>query len=395
MTPDPQLPPPLDPPARILLGPGPSNVSPRVLAALAKPTLGHLDPAYLEIMDRISAMLRRIFRTENRLTLPVSGTGTAGMEAAVVNLIEPGERMIVGVIGYFGDRMLEIARRAGADVYAVEVPWGETLAPRQIAEALDRHPGTKVVGVVHAETSTGAEQPLDEISAIVHDAGALLVVDAVASLGGIDVRVDDQRIDACYSGSQKCLSGPPGLAPVTFSPAAVEAILNRATPVRSWYLDMSLIQGYWGGSRSYHHTAPINMTYALYEALAVILEEGLDQRLARHQLSHRALRAGLEALGLRYVSSRPLAVLNAVAVPEGVDDQRVRRRLLAEYGIEVGAGLGPFAGKVWRIGIMGESCRRQNVILVLAALEALLADEGVPVDRGAALAAANAVYEGA
>lgn len=384
--------PALAPPQRVLLGPGPSPVPARVLAAMARPTLGHLDPAYLEIMDHISTMLRCVFRTQNRLTLAVSGTGSAGMEACVTNLVEPGDRVLVCVAGVFGGRMAEVARRAGARVEVIEVPWGETVASEQVAAALAAHPDIGLVGIVHAETSTGAHQPLEAISRLVHDAGALFVVDAVTSLGGIELRVDDWRIDACYSATQKCLSCPPGLAPVTFSDAAVERILGRKTPVQSWYLDMSLIQGYWGGSRAYHHTAPINMTYALYEALSIVLEEGLDERIARHVRQHLALRAGLEALGLAYIPPRSLTTLNAVHVPAGVDDGRVRAGLLRHWGIEIGAGLGPFAGKAWRIGLMGHGASRRNVDLVLGALETSLVEQAAPVERGAALAAAATAY---
>jgi len=383
---------PFHPPRRLLLGPGPSDVPPRVLEALARPTIGHLDPEYLRLMDDTSRLLRRLFRTENRLTMAISGTGSAGMEACVVNLVEPGDEMVVCVNGVFGGRMRDVAERCGATVHPVEVPWGETFEPSAIEAALEAHPQTKVVGIVHAETSTGAHQPLEEISELVHRAGALLLVDAVTSLGGLEVRVDDWRIDACYSGTQKCLSCPPGLAPVTFSPAAVEAMERRRSQVRSWYLDLSMIRAYWGAERSYHHTAPINMTYALHEAVRIVLEEGLEARLARHLRNHRALRAGLEAMGLRYVPSRPLATLNAVAVPDDVDDARVRRRLLDRHGIEIGAGLGPFKGKAWRVGLMGESSRRRNVFLFLAALESILAEEGYELPRGAALAAAGEVY---
>ena len=387
--------PPLDPPHRLLLGPGPSDVAPRVLEALGRPTIGHLDPEYLRIMDRTGRMLRRLFRTENRMTLAISGTGSAGMEACVANLIEPGDEMIVCVAGVFGGRMRDVAERCGATVHAIEVEWGSTVDPVVVGRALAEHPDTKVLGIVHAETSTGAHQPLEEISRRVHEAGALLLVDAVTSLGGVEVRVDDWRIDACYSGTQKCLSCPPGLAPVTFSPAAVAAIDERRSKVQSWYLDLSMIKSYWGSERTYHHTAPINMTYALYEALRIVLEEGLEARIGRHRRNYRALRAALEAMGLAYIPERSLATLNAVRVPEGADDARVRRRLLAEYGIEIGAGLGPFAGTAWRIGLMGESSRRRNVMLFLAALEAILIDEGVGVTRGAGLAAAAGVYASA
>ena len=380
---------------RVLLGPGPSEVPARILAALAAPTLGHLDPAYLSIMDETRSLLQQVFRTQNRLTLAVSGTGSAGMEACIANLIEPGDEAIIVVAGVFGARMSEIADRYGATVHAIEVPWGETVDTNAIAEALRAHPRAKLVGVVHAETSTGAHQPhLDEISRLVHAAGALLVVDAVTSLGGHELRVDDWRIDACYSGTQKCLSCPPGLAPVTFSQAALDAMDRRKSKVRSWYLDMSLIRNYWSADRAYHHTAPVNMTYALREALLCVVEEGLEARIARHRLNHLALRAGLEAIGLSYIPPRSLASLNAVHVPAGVDDARVRARLLADFGIEIGGGLGPFKGKAWRIGLMGASSSRRNVTLVLAALETILGDGGgFTVTRGAALEAAARAYD--
>lgn len=384
----------LKPSTRVLLGPGPSDVPDRVLRALAAPTLGHLDPEYLVIMDETRDLLRSVFRTKNELTLAVSGTGSAGMEACVVNLIEPGDEMIVCVNGVFGTRMRDVAERAGAKVHSVEAEWGRIIDPQQVADALKAHPRTKVLGIVHAETSTGVLQPLEEISKLVHDAGALLLVDTVTSLGGHEVRVDDWRIDAVYSGTQKCLSCPPGLAPVSFSPAAVEVIDKRKTKVQSWYLDMTMVRQYWGQERFYHHTAPINMTYALREALRIVLEEGLEARVARHALNHRALRAGLSAMGIEYIPQHSLATLNAVHVPAGVEDAKVRGRLLKEYGIEIGAGLGPFKGKAWRIGLMGHASTRRNVTLVLAALESILVSEGVSLKKGEALAAAAAVYDG-
>ncbi len=377
---------------RILLGPGPSEVPARVLAALAAPTLGHLDPEYLRIMDETRGLLQRVFETANQLTLAVSGTGSAGMEACVANLLEPGDEAIVCVAGVFGARMADVAERYGATVHLVSAEWGETIAPAAVAAALAAHPRAKVVGIVHAETSTGAHQPLEEISRIVHAAGALFLVDAVTSLGGHELRVDDWRIDACYSGTQKCLSCPPGLAPVTFSPAALEAMDRRKTKCRSWYLDLSLIRNYWSADRAYHHTAPVNMTYALREALRAALEEGLTARIARHRRNHLALRAGLEAMGLSYVPKASLASLNAVFVPAGVDDGRVRARLLEEFGIEIGGGLGPFKGKAWRIGLMGASSTRRNVTLLLGALETLLREAGGHLSPGAALEAAGASY---
>ena len=386
----------LRPSERVLLGPGPSSVPARVLEALARPTLGHLDPEYLTLMDQTSDMLRQVFGTTNPLTLAVSGTGSAGMEACVVNLIEPGDEVVICVAGVFGGRMREVASRCGATVHAIEVAWGETVDPQQVADVLAAHPRSKLVGLVHAETSTGAHQPLGEISRLARDAGALLLVDAVTSLGGHELRVDEWGIDACYSGTQKCLSCPPGLAPVTFSPRALEVIRGRKTPVQSWYLDMNLIASYWGGERAYHHTAPVNMSYALHEALRLVLDEGLEARIERHRRHHLALRAGLEALGLDYIPSRTLATLNAVSVPEGVADAAVRTSLLEEHGIEIGAGLGPFKGRAWRIGLMGHSSSRRNVLLVLAALGELLVRElGERVDAGAGVAGAAAAYAGA
>jgi alanine-glyoxylate transaminase/serine-glyoxylate transaminase/serine-pyruvate transaminase len=369
----------------------------RVLAALGAPTIGHLDPEYLRIMDETRALLQEVFRTSNRLTLAVSGTGSAGMEACIANLIEPGDEAVIVVAGVFGARMREMAERHGATAHGIDVPWGETVEPAAIAAALAAHPRTKLVGIVHAETSTGAHQPdLEEISRLVHAAGALLVVDAVTSLAGHELRVDDWRIDACYSGTQKCLSCPPGLAPVTFSQAALDAMDRRRSKVRSWYLDMSLIRNYWGADRAYHHTAPVNMTYALHEALLCVFEEGLEARIARHRRNHLALRAGLEAMGLSYIPRRSLAPLNAVHVPAGADDERVRARLLADFDIEIGGGLGPFKGKAWRIGLMGASSSRRNVTLVLAALETILGEtSGVALVRGAALEAAGRAYRGA
>ena len=380
--------PELCPPSRTLLGPGPSDIPLRVLEALAKPTVGHLDPYYLELMDRVQQMLRALFETENEMTFAVSATGSAGMEATVVNLIEPGDRMVVCINGVFGERMADVARRAGAEVIRVEKPWGDVFSPEDLEAALQRRP--KVVGIVMAETSTGASQPIEAISEVVHDAGALLLVDAVTALGGMPVRVDAWRIDAVYSGSQKCLSCPPGLAPVSFSPAAVDVIRSRKTPVQSWYLDTTMLSNYWGGERAYHHTAPINMTYALYEALRLILEEGLSACFARHAENHRSLRRGLEALGIRYAprEGHELPMLNAVYIPEGVDDGWTRRQLLKRFGIEIGGGLGAFRGKVWRIGLMGHSSRRRNVLYFLSALEELLAEQGVAVERGAGVAAA-------
>jgi alanine-glyoxylate transaminase/serine-glyoxylate transaminase/serine-pyruvate transaminase len=338
-------------------------------------------------------MLRQVFRTQNALTLAVSGTGSAGMETCVVNLIEPGDKMLVCVNGVFGGRMADVAGRAGAQVTTIEQPFGEVFSPAQIAEAVGRVK-PKVVGIIHAETSTGALQPLPEISKIVHDAGALLLADTVTSLGGTAVEVDGWQLDAVYSGTQKCLSCPPGLAPVTFSPRAVAAIDARKTKVASWYLDMTMVRNYWGQDRAYHHTAPINMNYALREALAVALEEGLDARFARHTRNHLALKAGLAGMGLSYAvrEGQQLPMLNAVLIPAGIDDVKVRQQLLKEFGIEIGGGLGPMKGKTWRIGLMGETSSPRNVLLLLAALERCLGDQGSKVPAGAGVAAANEFY---
>jgi len=359
---------------RLLMGPGPSDVNPRVLEAMARPTIGHLDPQFLEILNEIREMLQAVFRTHNKLTLAVSGTGSAGMETCVVNLIEPGNKMLVCLAGVFGTRMSDVAARAGAVVSTISVPWGQVFAPEMIQEAIDRDGPFKVVGIVHAETSTGAAQPIPPISQVVHEAGALLLVDTVTSLGGMEVDVDGWRVDACYSGTQKCLSCPPGLSPVTFSPAAEEVMAKRRTKVQSWYLDMNMVRQYWGSERLYHHTAPINMNYALHEALRIVLEEGLEARWARHNSVHRALKSGLEELGIRYLAdpAHQLPMLNAVSAPDGVDEAAVRKRLLDDYSIEIGAGLGEFKGKAWRIGIMGESATERHVGAVLGALKQLL-----------------------
>lgn len=386
------LPPELNPPPRVLLGPGPSDVHPRVLRALSANTVGHLDPYYLGLMNDMQQMLRVLFQTQNLMTMAISATGSAGMESTVVNLIEPGDRMVVCVNGVFGERMADVAGRAGAEVIRVERPWGEVFSPADLKNALAKKP--KVLGIVMAETSTGAWQPIEEISNLVHDAGALLLVDAVTALGGVPVEVDRWNIDAIYSGSQKCLGCPPGLAPVSFSQRALDVAVGRKTKVQSWYLDVTMLAKYWGSERVYHHTAPINMTYGLYEALRVVLEEGLEHCHARHAANHRALKAGLAALGIGYAAQEghQLPMLNAVRVPEGVDDAVVRRELLNRFGIEIGGGLGAFKGKVWRIGLMGHSSRAANVLLFLSALEQLLIEQKAKINPGAAVAAANTAY---
>jgi alanine-glyoxylate transaminase/serine-glyoxylate transaminase/serine-pyruvate transaminase len=374
---------------RVLMGPGPSDVDPRVLEALSRPTIGHLDPAFLEILDEIRSLLQYTFQTKNEMTLAMSGTGSAGMETCVVNLIEPGDPMLVCINGVFGMRMADVAQRCGADVTTLEIEWGKVFESDQIKYAL-KQKVAKVVGIVHAETSTGACQPIEEISKIVHENGALLLVDTVTSLGGMIVDVDGWQIDACYSGSQKCLSCPPGLAPVTFNPAAIKVIENRKTKVQSWYLDLTMIRQYWGSERLYHHTAPINLNYALLEALKIVREEGLENRWARHLANHQILKAGLSAIGINYVAQpgHELPMLNAVSVPAGIDDTTIRKQLLNEFGIEIGGGLGVFKGKVWRIGLMGSASTRSNVLLFLSALEKCLLDQGIKFDRGASIAAA-------
>ncbi|MFP6694702.1 MAG: alanine--glyoxylate aminotransferase family protein [Pirellulales bacterium] len=386
------LPSTVAPPQRVLLGPGPSDVHPRVLAAMARPTVGHLDPYYLQVMDELQSMLREVFRTKNELTFAVSGTGSAGQEAAVMNLVEPGNSVLVCVNGVFGGRLAEMAERAGAEVTRIERPWGEVFTAGDLKPAL-ASVKPKLVLIVMAETSTGAWQPIEELANIVHDVGAMLLVDAVTALGGVPVEVDQWQIDAVYSGTQKCLSCPPGLAPVTFSQRAVEAIMNRKARVNSWYLDATMLASYWGEDRVYHHTAPINMTYALHEALRLVLEEGLDECFARHERNHKALAAGLAALDIKFMppAGHRLPQLNAVRVPDGVDEARVRNRLLTEFGVEIGAGLGAYKGKVWRIGLMGYASRQENVLLLLAALEQLLVDEGHPCELGGAVAAANEI----
>jgi alanine-glyoxylate transaminase/serine-glyoxylate transaminase/serine-pyruvate transaminase len=346
------------------------------------------------MMEDVKALLRTVFATTNPLTFPVSGTGSAGMEACLVNVLEPGDEVVVGVNGVFGTRIAEVAERAGAKPLRVEAPWGNVIRTEQVEAALKNTRNPKLVALVHAETSTGAWQPLEDAARLAHEHGALLLADCVTSLGGVPVEIDKWGVDLAYSGTQKCLSCPPGLSPVTFGPRAVEALNGRKTRVQSWYLDVTLLAKYWGEERVYHHTAPISMNYALREALRIVVEEGLPARFARHRLNHEALAAGLDALGLALASEagHRLPMLNAVTVPAGVDEARVRSRLLADQGIEIGGGLGPMKGKVWRIGLMGESSRRASVLAVLAALEDALRAEGRKVSPGSSLAAAQAVY---
>jgi alanine-glyoxylate transaminase/serine-glyoxylate transaminase/serine-pyruvate transaminase len=377
-------------PRRILLGPGPSNVDDRVYEAMSRPLMGHLDPEFLVLMDECQELLRHVFGTRNRMTIPISGTGSAGMEAAAVNVIEPGDRVVVAVAGVFGVRLAEQARRNGAEVVTVETEWGTPIDAGAVAEALRDGP-TKAVAVVHAETSTGVLQPLEGIIEAAHDNGALVIVDAVTSIGGHPVDVDAREIDLCYAGTQKCLSCPPGLAPFTMNDRALEVITSRQVPVRSWYLDMSLLANYWGSDRVYHHTAPVSMIYALHEALSIIVEEGMQARAERHHRNHLAFVAGVEAMGMKMQVDDPaqrLWSLNAVVVPDGVDEAAVRGALLNGHGIEIGGGLGPLAGKIWRVGLMGASSTSNNVLLLLAALEGALKMQGHTVPMGAGVAAA-------
>jgi len=383
------------PPKRILLGPGPSLVHPRVLRALATPLVGHLDPAFLTVMNDIQTLLRTVFQTTNRFTIAVSGTGSAGMEASVVNLVEPGDSVIVGVNGAFGTRLATVVERCGGKAIRVEAPWGDIIEPAMIEQALRRAGPVKAVAVVHAETSTGAWQPIEPISRLCRDHGALLIVDAVTSLGGVPVEVDRWGIDVCYSGTQKCLSCPPGLAPLTVSDRAMAAIKGRRTPCQSWYLDMALVADYWAeGARIYHHTAPVSMLYALREALRLVEEEGLPARFTRHRLNSEALVAGLIELGLTSLppAEHRLPMLTCVKLPGHIDEAAVRTQLLQTFGIEIGGGLGPLKGKVWRIGLMGESCTEANVLTLLNALEDILFRSGGLSTPGVALQAAARAY---
>jgi alanine-glyoxylate transaminase / serine-glyoxylate transaminase / serine-pyruvate transaminase len=363
-----------NPPIRILLGPGPSPVHPRVLEAMSLPVVGHLDPKFLEIMDQSMAMLREVFQTKNRLALPMSGTGSAGMETCFVNLVEPGDAILIGVNGVFGTRMVDVAQRCGAQVDTVEAEWGAALAAEKFRTALAKKK-YKLAAIVHAETSTGVLQPLDDIAKVVRESGALLLVDAVTSLGGAPVRVDELGIDACYSGTQKCLGCPPGLSPVTFSDRAIEVVRKRKTKVQSWYLDLSMIEKYWGNERVYHHTAPISMNYALHEALRMVLEEGLDKAWQRHRQVQETFIREMHKLEIEPAIEEPAIrapMINTVKIPDGADDTKVRQRLYDEFNIEIGAGLGPLKGKIWRVGLMGYGARVENVEVLTKALKQVI-----------------------
>lgn len=367
--------PALSMPQRTLMGPGPSNVPGPVLDAMTQPVVGHLDPAFIEIMDGVQTLLRYLFQTENELTIPISGTGSAAMEAAVANLVEPGDDVLVCINGYFGGRIAEMARRYGADVRTVEREWGEIVPASAVEEALQRRPAS-VVGIVHGETSTGVAQPLGEVVKVAHEHGAMVIVDTVASLGGAPLRVDELGIDVCYSGSQKCLSAPPGASPITLSAQAVRRIEKRQTPVANWYLDLLLLRRYWGEERAYHHTAPISTVYALYEALRLVAEEGLEARWQRHQDVAEQLWEGLAELGMSPLVPREyrLPPLTTVQVGHLEDEGAIRSRLMDEYNIEIAGGLGALAGEVWRVGLMGHSARPENVSHLLTALRELLPD---------------------
>jgi len=387
---------PFNPPVRTLMGPGPSDVHPRILEAMSRPTIGHLDPQFIAMMDDIKAKLQYAFMTQNAMTMPISAPGSAGMESCFVNLIERGDKVVVCQNGVFGGRMKENVIRCGATPVMVEDDWGRAVDPDKLRDALKAHPEARVVAFVHAETSTGAQSDAATLCQIAREHGCLTIVDAVTSLGGTPVRVDEWGIDAIYSGTQKCLSCAPGLSPVSFSQQALDFVSGRKTPVQSWFLDLNLVMGYWGAGakRAYHHTAPVNAVYGLHEALGILLEEGLENSWARHRRHHEALKAGLEAMGLSFVvpEEERLPQLNAVSIPEGVDDAEVRGRLLGDFGLEIGAGLGALAGRVWRIGLMGHSCNRRNVLFCLAALESVLGGMQAPIEKGVAVDAAMAAY---
>jgi len=384
------------PPVRTLMGPGPSDVNPRILEAMARPTIGHLDPAFVSLMEEIKELLRYAFQTSNRLTMPVSAPGSAGMETCFVNLVQPGDQVVVCVNGVFGGRMKENVERCGGVPILVEDAWGTAVDPDKVEAALKANPEARILAFVHAETSTGAISDAQTLAEIARRHDCLTIVDTVTSLAGSPLRVDAWELDAVYSGSQKCLSCVPGLSPVTFSQRALDVITSRRQRVQSWFMDLNLVLGYWGGSgkRTYHHTAPVNTLYGLHEALVILSEEGIEHSWTRHRRNHEALKAGIEAMGLEFVvpETQRLPQLNAVSVPAGVDEAAVRAALLTEYNLEIGAGLGAMAGKIWRIGLMGYASNRTNVLFCLGALDAVLAGMKAPVNAGVAVEAARAVY---
>lgn len=384
------------PPQRTLMGPGPSDVNPRVLSAMARPTIGHLDPAFVDMMEQMKVMLRYAFQTDYALTMPVSAPGSAGMETCFVNLVEPGDKVIVCRNGVFGGRMIENVERCGGKAVAVEDDWGRAVDPDKVETALKQNPDARVLAFVHAETSTGAISDAKALAELAQKHGCLTIADTVTSLAGSPLKVREWGLDAVYSGTQKCLSCVPGLSPVTFSERALERVRSRKHKVQSWFMDLNLVLGYWGGEgkRTYHHTAPVNTLYALHEALVILQEEGIENAWQRHRMHHLALRAGIEAMGLAFVvpENERLPQLNAVGIPEGVDDAAVRTRLLQDYQLEVGAGLGPMAGKIWRIGLMGHACSKRNVLYCLGALDAVLSGMDAPIVGGVAVAAAMRAY---
>jgi alanine-glyoxylate transaminase/serine-glyoxylate transaminase/serine-pyruvate transaminase len=384
------------PPVRTLMGPGPSDVNPRILEALSRPTIGHLDPAFIQMMDEIKQLLQYAFKTENELTMPVSAPGSAGMETVFVNLIERGDKVIICQNGVFGSRMKENVERCGADAIVVEDPWGSTIDIDKVEQALTDNPDAKAIAFVHAETSTGTRSDAEALCGLAAKYNCLSIVDAVTSLGGIELEVDAWGIDAIYSGTQKCLSCVPGLSPVSFSKRAAQVIRERESKVQSWFLDLNLVMGYWGSDakRSYHHTAPVNSLYALHESLLILQEEGLQNAWDRHALNHEALVAGLESLGLKFVVDKKyrLPQLNAVSFPASIDDLAIRTALLNDYNLEIGSGLGALAGSVWRIGLMGFASNKNNVLLCVSALGNVLAAQGIQIDVSKAVSSAQAVY---
>lgn len=385
-----------NPTARTLMGPGPSDVNPRILTAMGKPTIGHLDPEFVRLMDEIKTLLQGAYQTSNGLTIPISAPGSAGMEACFVNLVEPGDKVIVCQNGVFGGRMKENVTRAGGVAITVEQEWGRAVDPSALEVALKAHGDAKIVAFVHAETSTGARSDAKTICKLASDHGCLVIMDCVTSLAGCEVDLDGWGVDAAYSGTQKCLSSPPGLSPISLSDRAVDVIKKRKHPVQSWFLDLNLVMGYWGEgqTRAYHHTAPVNALYGLHEALVILEEEGLQASWQRHRTNHLALRAGLEALGLTFVvpEDERLAQLNAVSIPDGVDEGLVRKQLLQQFNLEIGAGLGPLAGKVWRIGLMGYASNPKNVLLCVNALESVLSQYNAHINKGVATSAIQAAY---